>query len=318
MLILKSLIILIIVLAVLIALIIFIISNWNNKFVKVEAADVEDIYGKKYPTRNGNINLYTFGSGDKYAVILPGLGSVAPGLEYKGFAKKLEGYKTVVVEPLGYGLSDITKSPRTLENIVTEIHEALNAAEITKYILISHDTAGLYAISYVNQYPDEVIASIGIDTMVPSQADNGYVDQTSAYKFNSFMTRSGILRIVTRKMNEDNLLIPRLASLLKEEEIDIYKKLVYSRSANVSVVNEASHILETMKKVKDIKLNPNVKTAMYLSSAFAKTYSNWELEHKKLLEGINKSECEIIKAGHYIHIDNIDELIKKINSFIND
>ncbi len=313
---LKGLVILIVVLALIIGIILLIISNWNNKFAKVEATDVKDIYGKKYPTKNGNINLYTYGSGDKTLVILPGLDSVAPGLEFKGLAKKLEGYKTIVVEPLGHGLSDNTKAPRTLENIVSEIHEALSQAEITKYVLIAHAEAGLYATSYVNQYADEVIALVAIDTYIPAQADNGYVDQSSTYKFNSFMTKSGILRVVTRKMSEDNLLIPGLSAYLKPEEIDIVKKLVYTKSANATIVDEAAHVLETMNSLKGVALNSDVPAAIYLSSASAKAYGYWEAEHKKLLEGVKKSACEIIPSGHYIHIDKPDELIERMTAFL--
>ena len=36
-------------------------------------------------------------------------------------------YKVVVVEPFGYGLSDETEKERTTENIVNEIHEALQS-----------------------------------------------------------------------------------------------------------------------------------------------------------------------------------------------
>lgn len=313
---LKSLIILIIALAVIIGLILFIIYTWNNKFAKVEAIDVKDIYGKKYPTANGNLNLYTYINGEKTLVILPALASVAPGLEYKGLAKKLEGYKTVVVEPLGHGLSDDTKAPRTVENIVSEIHEALRAADITSYILVSHAEAGLYAQNYVNQYSDEVEAFIGIDTLIPVQADKGYADLSSTYKFNSFMTKSGILRIVNRRLSDDNLLIPGLAKYLKEEEVAIYKKLAYTKSANATIVNEAAHVLETMNKLKGVSLNANVPAAIYLSSASAKAYGYWEAEHKKLLDGLKKSECEIISSGHYIHIDKPDELVTKINAFV--
>lgn len=39
-----------------------------------------------------------------------------------------------VVEPFGYGLSDITEDERTIENITEEIHEALQVIGVKKYI----------------------------------------------------------------------------------------------------------------------------------------------------------------------------------------
>ncbi|MEG8036613.1 alpha/beta hydrolase [Sphingomonas sp. LR61] len=73
-------------------------------------------------------------------------------------------HRVVVVEPLGYGLSDGTDRPRTSANIVDEVHQALSTLGIDRYVLAGHSVAGIYALEYTNTYPDEVQAFVGIDS----------------------------------------------------------------------------------------------------------------------------------------------------------
>ncbi|WP_322923543.1 alpha/beta hydrolase [Paenibacillus campi] len=69
----------------------------------------------------------------------------------------------VVVEPFGYGLSDVTDRLRTVDNITNEIHSALQQLTIDHYVLIGHSIAGIYGLDYVNKYAQEVIAFAGIE-----------------------------------------------------------------------------------------------------------------------------------------------------------
>ena len=74
----------------------------------------------------------------------------------------------MVIEPFGYGLSALTEKERSTENIVSEIHEALQRLQIERYILMGHSISGLYGLDYVNKYPNEVSAFVGLDSSVPT------------------------------------------------------------------------------------------------------------------------------------------------------
>ena len=66
------------------------------------------------------------GKGTETVVLLPGYGTPAPALDFKPLIDELSPfYKVVVIEPFGYGLSDVTEKERTTENMVSEIHETL-------------------------------------------------------------------------------------------------------------------------------------------------------------------------------------------------
>lgn len=141
----------------------------NAVATRSELASIED-YGQRVDVDGHEMNVVITGTGDDTIVLLPGLGTASPWLDYQPLITKLEqDHRVVVVEPFGYGLSDQTDAPRTTENIVDEVHTALQELDITRYTLMGHSIAGLYALTYAEQYRDELRAFVGIDTSVPNQ-----------------------------------------------------------------------------------------------------------------------------------------------------
>ena len=61
---------------------------------------------------------------DETIVFLTGLGVPSPILTYRPLAETLsDKFKVIIVEPFGYGMSDNTESPRTIENITKELQK---------------------------------------------------------------------------------------------------------------------------------------------------------------------------------------------------
>ncbi|MCU1566967.1 MAG: alpha/beta hydrolase [Pseudarthrobacter sp.] len=102
-------------------------------------------------------------------VLLSGLGRIAPALDFALMIRELDAYDVIVVERFGYGYSDMSARDGTVENISTELHEALSSLDVRKpYVLAGHSIAGFYTFDYANRYPSEVSAVIGIDPTVPT------------------------------------------------------------------------------------------------------------------------------------------------------
>ncbi|MED3576139.1 alpha/beta hydrolase, partial [Cytobacillus praedii] len=136
---------------------------------KSEQGKIES-YGQSVQVDGKNMNVTIQGKGEETVVLLPGFGTAAPALDFKLLVDELSPfYKVVVIEPFGYGLSDETEKERSTENIVSEIHEALLQLNIDRYTLMGHSIAGIYGLDYVNKYPNEVSAFVGIDSSVPTQ-----------------------------------------------------------------------------------------------------------------------------------------------------
>ena len=125
---------------------VFILSLVINSIVAHRRwSEIKGAYGEYCQTSHGRINYSVIGDKGDTIVILPGQGSVSPHYEFLSLAERLaKSHKIIIIEPLGYGLSDDTDIPRTAENICNEIHEVLSDLGENRYYLLGHSIAGLY------------------------------------------------------------------------------------------------------------------------------------------------------------------------------
>ncbi len=62
--------------------------------------------------------------------------------------------------------SDPASTPRTIQDVVKDLHTLLSQAEVPgPYILVGHSFGGLHVRLYANQYPDEVVGIMLIDAV---------------------------------------------------------------------------------------------------------------------------------------------------------
>ena len=115
------------------------------------------------------MNVWRNGHAGPTMVLLSGLGTAAPALDFAPLIRQLGAYNVIVVEGFGYGYSDMSARPRTVQNITAELHDALAKLGAPKpYILVGHSIAGFYTLAYAHRYPQEVSAVVGIDPTVPA------------------------------------------------------------------------------------------------------------------------------------------------------
>ena len=151
------------------------------------------IMGKKIYQSDKYMNVVDVGNWDTTIILLPEYGTIAPGLDFTPLIDELsKSFRVVAVEPFGYGDSSITNHPRTVENIVKEIHKTIETLDIEKYIVVTHSISGLYSIKYCNSYPNEVIRFVGLDSSVPNQPN--YQNVGAFYEMRSIARILGLYR----------------------------------------------------------------------------------------------------------------------------
>lgn len=144
-----------------------------------------------YTNINGkNMASYITGEGEDTILILGDLEDPSPTLSLRPLADHLaENYKVIVIDYFGQGFSDNTKEERSVENIVSELHSFVTQNKLadkgdkdnegvsesdSSFILMSIAASGLYAASYLNNYPEEVKALIGFDMITPALISEYY------------------------------------------------------------------------------------------------------------------------------------------------
>ena len=140
------------------------------------------------------MHVYCEGNVGRTVVLLSGLGAACPSMDFRPLFSALRAdHRVVIAECFGYGWSDLTNRPRTVQNIIAETRLALGKAGFSPpYVLMPHSVSGLYALYWANAYPQEVDPVVGIDMTILGQfTDYKYTKNT---RWMDFLANLGIIR----------------------------------------------------------------------------------------------------------------------------
>ncbi|WP_028546878.1 alpha/beta fold hydrolase [Paenibacillus taiwanensis] len=265
-------------------------------------------YGQHVAVDGKNMNVMIQGAGEETVVLLPGLGTAAPALDFKPLIEELSPfYKVVVVEPFGYGLSDLTEKERTTDNIVSEIHEALQGLNVTRYILMGHSISGVYGLEYVNKYENEVIAFVGLDSSVPTlteKVDSSQLEMVKLFK------KSGLSRL-SIKLGKDPLAALPYDDQTKEQ----MRILMHKNIFNSNVLNEIVHMESNFKAAERVSFPKNFPIIFFIQANHPVT-DRWVPEHEAQLKNSVHGKMMLFEADHYIHRTRAKEITENLREFM--
>ena len=256
------------------------------------------------------MSVYTEGTGDKTLVFLSGSDTPSPILDFKSlFSLLSDEYRIVVVERFGYGFSDIVDKPRDIATVLSETRAALAAADIDgPYVLCPHSMSGLEALYWVQQYPEEVEAIVGLDMAVPDAYENfkNNVFMNAASQFNA---KTGIIRLLPL-LNELDCV---KHGTLTEEEKKIAHGLLYKNFSNRTTINELKYVSENATIVGAGEI-PQVPMLLFISNDTSTTeltdatqrYAN-TVENAKVIQ---------LDCPHYVHDYEYNRIREEIKAFL--
>ncbi|MGE7933893.1 alpha/beta fold hydrolase [Viridibacillus arvi] len=265
-------------------------------------------YGQSVTVDGKNMNVLIQGNGEETVVLLPGYGTAAPALDFKPLVDELSPYyRVVVIEPFGYGLSDNTEKERSTENIVSEIHEALQNLNIERYILMGHSIAGIYGLDYVNKYENEVSAFVGIDSSVPTQ---GGMDTKFPIKTFKFLKKSGLARLVVKLTGDPYAGLP-YDDKTKEQMRILSLKNMY----NSSTSNEMENFYTNFKAAENLTFPKNLPLFFFIQENNTGV-KRWIPLHEEQVIGSVHGKVMTIKGEHYLHHTKSKEIVENFRRFM--
>ena len=284
--------------------IVFIVNMICNKS---EEGKIEP-YGQLVDVDGKNMNVTIQGKGEETVVLLPGYGTAAPALDYKPLVEELSPfYKVVVVEPFGYGLSDVTEKERSIENIVSETHEALQSLHIDRYILMAHSISGIYGLDYVDKYENEVSAFVGIDSSVPTQGGTDDVFPTETYKL---LKNSGFIRLLM-KLSPDQLVTPTVDDETREQ----IRILSLKNMFNPNILSEGEYFNHNFKAAQNLTFPRNLPVIFFLQANDTET-EGWIPLHEEQVKDSLHGRVMIFEGGHYLHHTRSKEIVENFREFM--
>ena len=265
-------------------------------------------YNGEFVTVNGH-KIHVYAQGKKHApalVFMAGHCTVAPVYDFKVLYEKLtDHFRVIVIEKFGYGYSDIWDSPCNIDTLVSIQQQALGlAGEPGPYILLPHSMAGLEAIRWKQQFPDEVAAIIGIDMATPL-----------SFSIWTDVMLKKIIRMmkIIQALRLGSLLCSVSKLSLTEDEISQHGLLKKRNAYNLCCLNEAREVLQNARIVGE---SGDITCPMLLFCSDGKDQEqDWVQNQQKFAADMGVKLISY-ECGHYIHHFKSEEMCGEITRFI--
>ncbi|WP_311213813.1 MULTISPECIES: alpha/beta hydrolase [unclassified Arthrobacter] len=269
--------------------------------VNVVASESEshriESYGERVEVEGGLMNVVVNGEGEDI-VLLPGFGTSSPFLDFQPLVDNLaKDHRVIVVEPFGYGLSDGTERERTTGNIVSEVHSALEALDVDRYILMGHSIAGIYGIEYAARYPEEVTAFVGIDSSVPGQPG---MDTQFPTGLLSAAKSLGLLRLVAAAGDG-------YGDAYSDHTREQMNMLTQRNSISSTYLNEMTHIRTNFEHALGTGFGEKLPLLLFVVSENTKT-PEWLGLHQRQAASVADGTVVPLPGEHYLHHTHAAEI----------
>lgn len=295
-------------------------SSSASKFITVDSKDMHIVlYGDL--DQNG----VTFADPSKETlVMLPALAVPSPNVYFKPLAEALSSaYNVVVIEPFGYGLSDMTESVRTVENINSELYDALETLGIDTCTLLVHSISGVYGLNFLYSYPEKVDAFIAIDNTVYDEElfealamEQDYMLQ-AAEEFDELRNTFGSVEefeaAIAADPSQYGAELPDVAGYTYTESDQEEYYQAFARSSNQTVQSEIQNMDISLKSIEGKKFPSAILVLTMVSSDNVEAMPVWKSAHEEQLDlGSANHKLYIVEGSHYIWYTNLNDLVNHI------
>lgn len=273
-------------------------------------------YGNLIPVDGKHLNVVDTGAphgGHQDAetiVLLPGLGTAAPALDFAPLISELEdSHRVISIEPFGTGLSDQTDVPRTAQNIAGEVHDALQYLGVDRYVLMGHSIAGIYALEYSQAFADELIAFVGIDSSVPGQPGWDEPVQTSGL---AALRDLGILRALNVFSGDANGGEPH-----DEATQEQMRFLATKNAVDATLLDEMSRTSENFASVSEAAFPATVPVLLFVANdATDDEAEGWLELHKRQAASVDRGQVISLRGEHYLHYTQSAQIAIDTEAFL--
>jgi pimeloyl-ACP methyl ester carboxylesterase len=271
-------------------------------------------YGERIAITGGSVNVYRNGHSGQPIVLLSGLGTAAPALDFAPLIRELGDFNVVVVEGFGYGYSDMSAGERTNKNISTEVHEVLGKLNFAQpYVLAGHSIAGFYMLDYANRYPTEVSAVVGIDPTVPA-AKSGPVDvQAGGVSLERILSFTGVVRDIAALA--PGLVEPE-GNAFTAEERERMRLMMSWNLGNPAVADETARIGNNASDLRGVGYPDGLPVLIFVSDAGSPAQAAKSEMLENLLQNVKRHEIIPLAAGHYLHWTQAKPMAEAIRTFL--
>lgn len=264
--------------------------------------------------QGGNDGGAATGGRGQPIILLSGLGTAAPGLDFAPLMRELKDFDVIVVEGFGYGYSDMEASARTNEHISNDLHEVLAKLQVRQpYILAGHSIAGFYLLDYANRYRSEVSAVVGIDATIPKPGDGPVAEPQQGINWVKLLAATGIVRVVAT-------LAPGLvdpdSSAYSDEELQRMRTMMLWNVGNPAVADETARIGNNAAALRGVTYPADLPVLAFIADERDDRTATKTAAAEDLLRNVSRHKVLPLERRHYLHWTQAQRMAEEIRRFV--
>ena len=289
---------------------------WQAVMVNIERKKYTAI-GDYVDLKSYQAHYYAKGDGDVAFVFITGSGTPCAYTDFYLLQNALsENGLTVTYDHAGSGWSLEAQTPRTNENLVTELSILIDTICLNKQVvLICHSLGSLEAIGYAQLHPKRVKGIIFMDSGSPE-----YYSSDSEFTAKVINRGTAFIRTIglNRLMGELGFLLPLYGENIRNPKLPddlkgLDKSIYYQLAGNYASLNTIEFINENAKKVLAGPSLGNIPV-LVLSSDSGEEWNDVQLELASWSE--NSKQITMKDSGHYLYWSDSDEALKQVEEFV--
>lgn len=310
----------------------------NMELVQAKEKEANNFCGRYVTVSDKRIHIAMYGAMDEdnkdfldnsktTIVMLPALGVPSPHLYFKPLAQALEtDFNIVIVEPLGYGLSDLTEMDRTVQNMNAELSNVLDVLSIKECLLLVHSISGVYGLNFTYDYPERVKGFIAIDNTVYADELAESMEWEKEYALqgieefqnlrDSFSSIEAFQNALRAEPEKYGATLPEIIGYTyPESDMEEYIQ-AYSMSNNDTIKNEVNYMEDSLLSIKGKKFPDSLPVLAMISSENVENIPIWETAHREQLNfESGKHQLYTVKGNHYIWYTNLVDIVAHIQDW---
>ena len=305
--------------AALVVLGLVLVSTVANLLLEQREKATTAPYGERVAVAGGSLNVVRAGDDGGTAqgqpiILLSGLGTAAPGLDFAPLIRELKGFDVIVVEGFGYGYSDMEASARTNEHISNELHEVLAKLQVRQpYILAGHSIAGFYLLDYANRFRSEVSAVVGIDATIPKPGDGPVAEPQPGINWIRLVAATGLVRVVAALA--PGLVDPDSAAY-SDEELQRMRTMMLWNIGNPAVADETARIANNAAALRGVTYPDDLPVLAFVADEKNDRTATKTAAAENLLKNVTRHQVLPLEGGHYLHWTQAQRMAEEIRRFV--
>ncbi|UUL77318.1 alpha/beta hydrolase [Pseudarthrobacter sp. Fe7] len=308
--------------AALVVLGLVLVSTVANLFLEQREKATLAPYGERVAVAGGSLNVVRNGNDGGAAtagqrrpiVLLSGLGTAAPGLDFAPLTRELGDFDVIVVEGFGYGYSDMEASARTNEHISNELHEVLSKLQVRQpYILAGHSIAGFYMLDYANRYRPEVSAVVGIDATIPKPGNEPVAEPQPGINWVKLLGSTGLVRAVAAVA--PGLFDPD-GSSFSDQEAQRMRTMMVWNFGNAAVADETARIANNAAALRGTRYPGDLPVLAFVADEKDGRAATKTAAAEDLLGNVSRHQVVPLEGAHYLHWTQSKRMAEEIRRFV--